>query len=371
MIVAGVMSGTSLDGIDVALVDLRMQRGRLRVVPIFFASTPYPKAVREALLGVSNAMTHTATIARLHFILGELYADAILHASRRFVKPDLIGMHGQTIFHEGQPVQYLGRRVASTLQIGEAAVVAERTGVRTISNFRERDVAAGGQGAPLVPYIDFLLFARERQSRAALNIGGIANVTLLPKGARPETIVAFDTGPGNMVMDALVQHSSNGKQQCDRNGTIARHGKVHEKLLAAMLGDPYFKMPPPKSTGRERFGREFVSGLVATGVAVEDLIATATEFTARSIALAIPEGVELIVSGGGVHNRWLMKRLTAALPEGVTMTTSAEHGIDPDAKEAIAFAVLAYEFTKGRSSNLPSATGAGRAVLLGKDSPAC
>jgi anhydro-N-acetylmuramic acid kinase len=368
VIVAGVMSGTSLDGIDVAIVDIRRQRGRLRIVPVVFESTPYPKAVREALLAISNAMAHTATIARLHFLLGDLFADAVLRASRR-ITPELIGLHGQTIFHEGQPIEYLGRRVASTLQIGEAAVVAERTGIRTISNFRERDIAAGGQGAPLVPYVDYLLFASGRANRAALNIGGIANITLLPAGAKPENIIAFDTGPGNMVMDALVRHQSEGRQQYDRNGTIARRGQVHERLLGAMLGDPYFKMAPPKSTGRERFGREFVNGLLATGVATEDLIATATEFTAQSIALAVPAGVELIVSGGGVHNRWLMRRLAEVLPAGVKMQTSAECGIDPDAKEAMAFAVLAYEFAHGRAANLPSATGARRAVRLGKDSP--
>jgi anhydro-N-acetylmuramic acid kinase len=370
VIVAGVMSGTSLDGIDVAIVDIRRARGRLRIVPLAFESTPYPKAVREALLAISNAMAHTATIARLHFLLGDLFADAVLRASRRSVTPDLIGLHGQTIFHEGQPIEYLGRRVASTLQIGEAAVVAERTGIRTISNFRERDIAAGGQGAPLVPYVDYLLFASGRVNRAALNIGGIANITLLPAGAKAENIVAFDTGPGNMVMDALVRNHSDGKQPYDRNGTLARRGQVHERLLGAMLGDPYFKMAPPKSTGRERFGREFVNGLLATGVGTEDLIATATEFTAQSIALAVPPGVELIVSGGGVHNRWLMRRLAEVLPAGVQVKTSAEHGVDPDAKEAMAFAVLAYEFAHGRPANLPSATGARRAVRLGKDSPA-
>ena len=369
MIVAGVMSGTSLDGIDVAVVDIRRRGERLRVIPIVFESTRYPRAVREALLAVSNAMTHTATVARLHFLLGELYADAIQRATRR-IKPDLIGMHGQTIFHEGQPVEYMGHRVASTLQIGEAAVVAERTGIRVISNFRERDVAAGGQGAPLVPYADYLLFASPRVNRAALNIGGIANITLLPAGAKPEQIVAFDTGPGNMVMDDLVRYKTDGRQQYDRNGSIARHGEVHERLLKAMLGDPYFKMAPPKSTGRERFGREFVNGLIATGVPAEDLIATAAEFTARSIVLAVPPRVELIASGGGVDNRWLMRRLVELLPASVTMKTSAEYGIDPGAKEAIAFAVLAYEFSRKRPGNLPSATGARRSVLLGKDSPA-
>ena len=315
-------------------------------------------------------MTHTATIARLHFLLGELYADAVKQASRRH-KPTLIGLHGQTIFHEGAPIEYLGRRVASTLQIGEAAVVAERTGIRTISNFRERDVAAGGQGAPLVPYVDYLLFRHARRARVALNIGGIANITVIPASAKPEDVIAFDTGPGNMVIDALVAHHTEGRQRYDRNGNIARGGNVHERLLEAMMSDPYFKLKPPKSTGRERFGPDFVNGIIATGVPLPDLIATATEFTAESIALAIrrADPKEVIASGGGVHNRQIMRRLAELLP-GASVTTSAEFGIDPDAKEAIAFAVLAYEFAHGRAANLPKATGARRAVLLGKSSPA-
>src|ERR1700681_3916663 len=186
MIVAGIMSGTSLDGIDVAIVDIQGKRIR----PLAFASTPYPKQVREAILGVSNAMTHTASIARLHFLLGELYADAVRNASRPH-KVEFIGRHGQTIFHEGSPVEYLGRRVASTFQIGEAAIVAERTGIRTISNFRERDMAAGGQGAPLVPYVDYLLFRHAMRGRVALNIGGIANITVLRAGAKPSDVIAF------------------------------------------------------------------------------------------------------------------------------------------------------------------------------------
>jgi len=364
VIVAGVMSGTSLDGIDVAIVDLQ----RKRIHPLAFYSTPYPKAVREALLGVSNAMTHTAIIARLHFLLGELYADAVKRASRRH-KPALIGMHGQTIFHEGAPVEYLGRRIASTLQIGEAAVVAERTGVRTISNFRERDIAAGGQGAPLVPFVDYRLFRHARRGRVALNIGGIANITIIPAGAKLTDVIAFDTGPGNMVIDALVARHTGGRQRYDRNGSIARRASVHARLLKAMLSDPYFTIKPPKSTGRERFGSEFVNGLIATAVALPDLIATATEFTAQSIARAIPKGIgELIAAGGGVHNCQIMGRLKELLP-ATDVKTSDGYGVDPDAKEAIAFAVLAYEFVHGRAGNLPRATGARRAVTLGKSSP--
>ena len=371
MIVAGVMSGTSLDGIDVAIVDLRRERGRLRVEPLTFRSEPYPKSVREALLSVSNTMTHTAAIARLHFLLGEVYASAIQRASRMY-KPELIGLHGQTIFHEGAPVDFLNHRVASTLQIGEAAVVAEQTGVHVISNFRERDIAAGGQGAPLVPYVDYLLFRDRREARVALNIGGIANITVISPRAAPEDVVAFDTGPGNMVMDALVRHWTDGKLTFDRNGAFARHGAVHERLLKSMLQDPYLQMLPPKSTGRERFGQPFVSGLIATGIALTDLIATAAEFTARSIAIGIQSAAlrpfTIVASGGGVHNRWLMKRLRSLL-DPAPIRTSAEFGIDPDAKEAIAFAVLAFESAAGRPANLPSATGARRAVVLGKSTP--
>jgi anhydro-N-acetylmuramic acid kinase len=284
----------------------------------------------------------------------------------------LCGVHGQTIFHEGSPVEYLGRRVASTLQIGDPAVLTERTGIWTVSNFRERDIAAGGKGAPLVPYVDYLLFRDRRQPRVALNIGGIANITVIPAGATSQQIVACDTGPGNMVIDALTAKLSDGKHRYDRDGRIARAGAIHEKLLESMLRDPYFALAPPKSAGREQFGQEFASGLIATGLPLRDLIATATELTARSIAAAIerfaPEPCEVIASGGGVHNRWLMRRLRELLC-GFTLRTSAEFGIDPDAKEAIAFAVLAHEFAVHRPGNLPSATGARRAVLLGRSTP--
>jgi anhydro-N-acetylmuramic acid kinase len=374
---AGIMSGTSLDGIDVAIIDLAHRRNGLKITPIAFRSTPYSPGVRAALLSVSNTMTHTATISRLNFLLGELYADAVLKTCRRaHIEPESIsvcGMHGQTIFHEGDPVEYFGYPVASTLQIGEASVVAERTGIWTVSNFRERDIAAGGKGAPLVPYVDSLLFRSSKMSRVALNIGGIANITVIPASADRSEVFAFDTGPGNMIIDALAAHRSNGKELFDRGGRIARSAQVHEKLLNSMLEDPYFKLPAPKTTGREQFGQQFVSGLIATGIAIEELIATATEVTARSIASAIlesSEAQEVIASGGGVHNRWLMRRLRELLA-GVTLNSSAEYGIDPDAKEAIAFAVLAYEFMERRPANLPSATGARHPVLLGKDSPAC
>jgi anhydro-N-acetylmuramic acid kinase len=372
MRIAGLMSGTSLDGIDVAIVDIHAKKIACKA----FHHIPYPKAVREALLSVSNNITHTATISRLNFLLGALYADAIYEAARRHRVPlksiDLVGMHGQTIFHEGHPVEYLGLRVSSTLQIGEAAVVAERTGIHTISNFRERDMAAGGKGAPLVPYVDYLLFRHRRIGRIALNIGGIANITAIPAAAAPTGVIAFDTGPGNMIIDALVSHKTQGSQRFDRNGRIASIGKIHAGLLKAMMSDPYFAIDPPKSAGREQFGHEFAGGLIATGIAINDLIATATEFTAQSIAAAIrsfPGMKEVIAAGGGVHNRQIMRRLRELLP-ALSIETTAAHGIDPDAKEAIAFAILAHEHIKRRPANIPSATGARHPVLLGKSSPA-
>ena len=377
MRVAGIMSGTSLDGIDVAIVDITRRRAGARVTPVAFHTKPYPRLVREAILSVSNSMTHTATVARLHFLLGELYAAAVLETCRRYRVPLdsilLAGMHGQTIFHEAEPVEYLGHRVASTMQIGEAALVAERTGLWTISNFRERDMAAGGKGAPLVPAVDFLLFRDRRIGRVALNIGGIANITVIPAAAGREDVTAFDTGPGNMIVDALVAHHTGGRETFDRDGRVARHGRVNRRLLESMLGDPYFALEPPKACGREQFGREFIAGLLATGLPLADLIATSTELTAQTIASAIanrPGIREVITSGGGVHNRYLMRRIRELLPD-LEVGTSADHGIDPDAKEAIAFAILAYEFIQRRPGNLPSATGARRPVLLGKGSPVC
>jgi len=360
------MSGTSLDGIDVAVVDIN----RTRVEPVAFRSVPYPKAVRDALLGVSLA----AEISRLNFLLGDLYADAVIATCRRgrlrLGSIELIGLHGQTVFHEGTAVDYLGRRVASTLQIGEAAVVADRTGVRVISNFRERDIAAGGRGAPLVPLVDYLLFRHRGMCRVALNIGGIANITVLKPGAKPEEVIAYDTGPGNMVIDALVRHMTERRESYDRGGRIARSGKVNGELLEELRRHPYFKLKPPKTAGREQFGQEFVSALIGTGIPLPDLIATATEFTSWSSARATLDSTpnsngEVVVSGGGIHNRWLIRRLQYYLAPWKIKST-AEFGVDPDAKEAIAFAVLAYRTFRQEPGNLPSATGARRAVILGK-----
>ncbi len=359
MRVAGIMSGTSLDGIDVAIVDIRVRKLAL----LAYRTTPYPDAVRQEILAVSNANTHTAAISRLNFVLGELYAQSVratCKAARIPLKSvELIGCHGQTIYHEG----------TNTLQIGEAAVMAERLGIPVVSDFRTRDIAAGGGGAPLVPFLDFRLFRHRTRHRILLNIGGIANFTSIPEGARLENVIAFDTGPGNMVIDALVREYSNGNQLFDSAGAIAAGSTVNRKLLNELTRDPYFRKKPPKTAGREQYGAEFVVRMKASGDSVSNLIATATALTAVTIAQAIqrfaPNPDDLIVAGGGVHNRQLMGTLHALLPD-VRIATTANFGIDPDAKEAVAFALLAYETWHHRPGNVPGATGALRPVILGK-----
>jgi anhydro-N-acetylmuramic acid kinase len=346
--VAGLISGTSVDGIDVAVVDIGEG---IRVVAT--ATVPYPPDVRAAILSVSNAATHTATIARLNFLLGELFAEAVLKSGVPLETIDLIGSHGQTIFHEGEPVEFLGRKVACTMQIGEAAVIAERTGIETIADFRPGDIAAGGKGAPLVPFLDYQLFRHPDHARVALNIGGIANITVIPAKAARDQVIAFDTGPGNMVMDAVAP-------PFDRDGAGARSGRVNQALLERLLADPYYHRDPPKSCGREQYGAEFVRD-----TAID--IATATELTARTIAFAIaryPATREVIVSGGGAHNAYLMEHLAALVPARIT--TSEEFGIGVDSKEAILFALLAYQTHHDRAGNVPSATGARNSMILGK-----
>jgi anhydro-N-acetylmuramic acid kinase len=353
MRVAGIMSGTSLDGIDVAVVELPAIR------TLKFLSVSYPAKIRERLLAVSNAVAHTGEISRLNYEIAELYAKAVMKAG----KVELIGCHGQTIYHEGP---------RNTFQIGEAAVLAERTGVPVVSNFRARDIAAGGHGAPLVPFVDYRLFRHAKRTRVALNIGGIGNITVIPAGARPEDVVAFDTGPGNMVIDALTREFTKGKQGYDRGGKIAASGTVVRALLDELLRDAYYRKRPPKSAGREQYGAEFVARMKRSGAPLRDLITTATVLTAATIALGVNSVVkgslDLIVSGGGAHNPEITGHLSAFLPEARVARTS-DFGVDVDAKEAIAFAILAYETWRGRPSNLPSATGARRPVLLGSVTP--
>jgi anhydro-N-acetylmuramic acid kinase len=374
--VAGIMSGTSLDGIDVAVVEVTSRQVRT----IGFISTPYSAAVRTAILAVSGGADrpaslpcNTAAISRLNYQLGELYARAVFRAVHRYGPVELIGCHGQTIYHEGR---------SNTLQIGEPSILAERTGVPVVANFRARDIAAGGQGAPLVPYVDYLLFRHPKRTRIALNIGGIANITVIPPAARPTDVTAFDTGPGNMVIDALAKEFSNGKLSCDRGGRIAASGNVNAALLDTLLADPYYRREPPKSAGREQYGAEFVTRMKKSGLPLRDLVTTATIFTAATIAIAVGNvgrtsrsatsssatSTDPIISGGGVHNPQIMAHLAGFLP-GVSLSVSAVHGVDADAKEAVAFAVLAYRTWRRKPSNLPSATGAAHPVILGSITP--
>ena len=286
MLVAGIMSGTSLNGIDVAIVQLTGSGWRLKVQPVAFASNAYPKAVRTALLAVSNTTCHTGEIARLNILLPQLYAEAVqgLCAKEGLAKVDLVGCHGQTIFHQGAPAKYLGRLVAATLQIGDGCHLAERLGVPVISDFRQRDMAAGGHGAPLAPYFDYLVFRHAKRGRVALNLGGIGNLTAIPPGATPEDVLAFDTGPGNMVMDQLVARHTGGRQIYDRDAKLARQGHARLELVDELLRDRYLRKAPPKSAGREQYGVEFVDRLIATGLPMLDLLATATAFTAATVA---------------------------------------------------------------------------------------
>jgi anhydro-N-acetylmuramic acid kinase len=376
------MSGTSVDGIDVALARVatseRIKTGAAELVN--FTSIPYPNALRDSILRVAEGERVTAgEISSLNFRVGEEFARAALAALRRWrVRPQriaLIGSHGQTIFHEGFDRGSRGR-TPSTLQIGEPAVIAARTGITTVGDFRPADIAAGGQGAPLVPFVDFRLYGPARIGRVALNIGGIANLTVLPASGGLRDVFAFDTGPGNMVIDALVRRATRGRQKFDRNAQIATRGRIIPALLDSLLRDQYFRTPPPKTTGRERYGEEFVRRLVARrearGASHADLIRTATLLTALSIVDAMNRWVrpkakigEMIVSGGGAHNPLLMAQLAAAL-EGIRVIGSGELGVPEDAKEAFAFALLAWETLHRRPSNAPGATGARRPAILGK-----
>lgn len=349
MIVAGIMSGTSLDGIDVAIVEVKGQKFEV----LAYASTPYPKKIRQALLAVSNCETHTAQIADLNFQLPELYAAAV---RRLWDQPlDLAGCHGQTIYHSS----------ISTLQIGDGSILAERLGIPVVSNFRPRDMSVGGAGAPLVPFFDYKLFRHSKLNRVALNMGGIANITIIPAKATPDQLTAFDTGPGNMVIDQLVESFTGGRQYYDRGGQIARQGVLDEKLLSKLLKDRFYRKAPPKTAGREQYGADFVKHFPVNA----DGIRTATAFTAATISEAVLRFAnvkidELIASGGGVHNPILMGYLAAFLP-GTQIRVIDEFGVSADAKEAVAFAILAAETWQRRPSNVPSATGAKKPVVLG------
>lgn len=376
----GLMSGTSHDGIDAALVEVGLTRGRLRVHQRAFRTFPYPRAVRERLLRLSQGATVNAgEVSQVNFLLGELFAKAALRLCRvAGVAPtqvDAIGSHGHTIYH--RPRQRPGP--GSTLQIGEPAVIAGHTGITTVADFRPGDVAAGGEGAPLVPYVHHALFQHPTRAVAVHNIGGIANLTYLPAGRRVEDLLAFDSGPGNMVVDGVVQAVSAGKALYDRNGRFARAGTVHTPLLVSLLRHPYFARRPPKSTGREEFGEPFIQDFLRQAARLRlgtaDQVATATALTAESMARAyrnfvLPRGPldEVLLTGGGRLNPVLRDSFARALAD-VQVRTLEEAGYDSKALEAIAFAVLAYATLHGLPANVPSATGAQEPRVIGKIVP--
>jgi anhydro-N-acetylmuramic acid kinase len=381
MFVLGMMSGTSADGIDVALARISGAPPKLNAKLLGHTSVKFPPALRKEILRVAEQHPITAgALSQLNFRLGELFADAALAACRKFRIPPkkiaLIGSHGQTIFHQGRPIPYFGSPTASTLQIGEPSVISARAGITTVSDFRPADIALAGQGAPLVPYADYLLYRHTKLGRVSLNLGGIANITVLPRAAKPQQVLAFDTGPANMLIDALVSHFTHGRLRFDENARLASQGRSLPALLDELLRDPYLKLPPPKSTGREYYGHAYLKKLLALGrryrAKPNDLIRAATISTALSVVDALNRFVtpktkihQLIISGGGAHNPLILAQLSAALP-GVEVLPSSRLGIPEGAKEAFAFALLAYETFHQRPTNLPSATGARGPAILGK-----
>src|ERR1051326_7926139 len=373
------MSGTSADGVDVAFVRLRGTGSYLSHELLGHHHFEYPRLLREAVLRAMNASAiSVAELSRLNFRLGEFYADAVQQARKKTRLPglDLVGCHGQTIYHQGEAGPYLGTKIACTWQTGEGAVVAAQLGVPVVSDFRPADMAAGGKGAPLVPFLDFAVFRSAAYGQIVQNIGGIANLTAIPVKARPNDVFAFDTGPGNMVIDQLMQIQF-GKPY-DQEGAVARRGAVIAPVLEQELAASYFKQKPPKTAGREEFGREYSQAFLRRcgRAAKPDIIATATALTASSITHAVERFVltnkrgnfgRLIVSGGGTKNPTLMKMLAEKLKKfGVQLRHSEKYGVPSQAKEAIAFALLAYQTWHRQPGNVPSATGAERAAVLGK-----
>ena len=413
----GLMSGTSADGIDACLVEISGSGVHTKIHILAFETYPYDEPTRAAILDACNPETGTVDrICHLNFHLGKLFANAAIAIANKAHVPirdiDLIGSHGQTIHHlpgtatirkdEGGRMkgEVKGKRqearggkqearekeegdlphIRSTLQIGEPSVIAQETGVTTVADFRPRDMAAGGQGAPLVPYVDFVLFRDGEAGRALQNIGGIANVTFLPRNCSINDVVAFDTGPGNMIIDRITELVTSNTHHFDEGGKLAAQGKVHDGLLASLLSHPYLSKPPPKTTGREEFGKYFADNLwenaVHAGIADRDILATVTAFTARAIADSYKTWIlpkhnlsEIILSGGGGYNNTLVKFLRQYLDPTIKIHSLEKFGISPNTKEALAFAILANETISGNPNNIPNVTGAREAVIMGKIIP--
>jgi anhydro-N-acetylmuramic acid kinase len=385
MLIIGLMSGTSVDGIDAALVNISGAGRKTHVELVYFCCVPYTPELRNAIFELCRPCKGSVPdFCVLNSVIGEKFADAALAVCDAAQVPisqvSAIASHGQTIWHQPIPRSIAGSLVTGTLQIGEPAIIAARTGIQVVSNFRAADMAAGGQGAPLVPYADWILFSSPKEDRAVQNIGGIANVTYLKRGGNLEDVTAFDTGPGNMVVDGVVRALSGGEMNFDKDGAWAAKGNIHDGLLEQLLDNAFFRLPPPKSTGREQFGEQYVKRVLqratALGLDSASTIATATALTAESIVRAYRNWLDprggtstVILGGGGVHNRTLVRILEEKLSPA-RVTTHAVTGIPEDAKEAIAFAILGYQTIHNRTSNVPSATGAAYQAVLGSITPA-
>lgn len=375
-VVIGIMSGTSLDGIDVALTRLTGSGLDFRVELMAFHSEAYAPALREALLrNATIATSNVRDLSQLNVRLAHAYAGAaralLADAGYPLGDVDAVGCHGQTVFHVPEPADCAGMPTASTLQIGDPSTLATLLGVPVVGQFRQADMALGGQGAPLVPYFDYVFLRDAHETRGLLNLGGIANLTVIPAAASIDAVTAFDTGPANMVIDALARRLYD--QPYDKGGQIAARGTVRQPLLKTLLNDPYYALSPPKSTGREKYTPAYVDALLEEAAAMppEDVLATATAFTAETIARAYTDFfaehtpiARLIAAGGGIHNATLMRMLAERLAP-IPVYTLRDFGLDPDAKEAVCFAVLAHETLNGVGSNVPSATGARRPAVLG------
>ena len=383
-LIIGLMCGTSVDRVDAALCRLRGYGRKTEIELIQYLEYPVPEALREEIFKAFQPnSSDVRQISQLNFAIGELFAEAANAvrdaAGLTSSAVDAIGSHGQTVYHIPEAEEFAGRLQRSTLQLGSPAVIAERCKATVVSDFRSRDMAAGGQGAPLVPYVDQILFSHPNKTRILQNIGGIANFTLLPALCHGEqNIVAADSGPGNMVLDALAQQLLG--LPYDPNGEVAAKGSVDAILLAELLDDAYFQLPPPKSTGRERYGVQYTEHILRRanerGLRTEDVFATCTALTAETIAEQYRKWCfaqfsvdEIIVSGGGARNRTLIQMLKERCPAGISWLRPEDCGVPSDAKEAMAFAILANETLCGNPGNLPSTTGASHPVLLGSITP--
>lgn len=379
--VVGLMSGTSLDGVDAALVKISDAQDYLQIDLVNYLSVPYSRELKEQLGELCiPELARIENISAMNMYLAEVFSEVTLTVIQQAgLTPSdilLVSSHGQTIFHQPDPIKIEGTEIISTLQIGDIAVLAERTGITAVGDFRTRDMAVGGSGAPLVPYADHMLYAKENYGRVLVNIGGISNITVLSKGAIAANVIAYDTGPGNMIIDAFVSWATAGRESFDRDGDIARRGMVDERWLDKLLDHPYFEQNYPKSTGREMFGVGFARKLWQEAESLYinqvDRIATVTALTAKTIAKEIlTHGKtayvkEVLISGGGRNNQTLFNSIQEYLPKDISVVGIEEYGMVADAKEAVIFALLGYQCFKKRTNNLPSATGASKEVVMGK-----